>query len=189
MPVIVESNTPKEEKDEWRTLPKFYKALDSIYEFQYDFAATKENALAPLYFTKEKSALDQEHWFTDLSIPPVGFLNPPFSMLGPFLKKANEQIKWAGKSYGYGLICCLVKADAPETKWWRENVLNKGGVIRHEIKYLYPRLPYLDSLGLPQRTPDGIRKSPMFPSALIVMRSSPWSQARWVDWRTLTRST
>ena len=176
MPVIVKSSTPIERKDEWRTLPELYKPLAEEFSFQYDFAASEQNALSHRYFTEENSALDAALWWTDRTVPPFGWLNPPFSMFLEFMTKANEQIKLAGELFGYGAICCLVKADAPETKWWRNNVVDKHGHTKHEVRYLYPRVPYLDHNGVqvPYCT---------FPSALVIMRPRPWRHTTWVKWQ------
>ena len=180
MPNIVESNTPPLEKDEWRTLPALYDWLDDEFGFGYDFAATDENSLATGRFTKERSALDSNDWFhfgTDVAyLNTTGFLNPPFSQVGEFLAKANEQVLLAGEKFVKPVIVCLVRADAPETKWWRDNVLDSDGFIRHEVRYLYPRLPYCDPSG-------EVRKNILWPSALVIMRPIPWRYVRWFNWK------
>ena len=180
------SNTPKEERDEWRTLPALYTALDKEFKFGYDFAATKENRLATVYFSKEKSelrernALETDKWFVfgnDVAyLNTSGFLNPPFSKIGEFLARASKEIVIAGKEFGNPVIVCLVKADSPEATWWRDNVLDSDGYIKHEVRYLYPRLPYCN--------PNGeVKASPRFASALIIMRPTPWRHVRWVNWK------
>ncbi len=176
MPVIVESLTPKELKDEWRTLPSLYERLDREFKFQYDFAATKENALCENYFTKEKDALESEAWFFNYMSEPIGFLNPPFSKVYDFLAKATEQIELARLNHGYGLICCLVKADAPETKWFRHHAIDEFGRPKHELRYLWPRVPYVDIHG-------ETRNMTKFPSMLIIMRTNPWLNVHWVNWK------
>ena len=109
-------------------------------------------------------------------MPPSGFLNPPFSRVGEFLARADEEIIIAGKEFRNPVIVCLVRADSPETLWWRDTVLDYEGFVRHEIRYLYPRLPYCK--------PDGtVRKSPEWPSALIIMRPKPWRYVRWFNWK------
>lgn len=180
MPNRNPSNTPPSEKDEWRTLPALYAALDNEFKFRYDFAATDENVLSPqFYFTKESSALDKYLWFNYQQahgVQPHGFLNPPFSLIGEFLSRANEEIVVAGKDFPDPVIVCLVKANSPETSWWRDNVLDSDGYIRHEVRYLWPRLPYCK--------PNGeVRKGPEWPSCLIIMRPTPWRYVRWFNWK------
>jgi len=180
MPNVVNSSTPPSQKDEWRTLPSLYNWLDREFKFSYDFAATDDNSLAMGRFTKERSALDSDNWFywgTEVAYTnQVGFLNPPFSMVDEFLAKANEQIVLAGEKYLNPIIVCLVRADAPETKWWRKNVLDEDGFIRHEVRYLYPRVPYCDPSG-------EVQKNVLWPSALIIMRPKPWRYVRWFNWK------
>ena len=176
MPIVTNSLTPKELKDEWRTLPHLYDRLDREFRFKYDFAATPDNALSSAYFTKENSALDIDRWFYNDRLDPIGFLNPPFSLAYEFLTKANEQVELAGAMYGYGLICCLVRADAPETKWFRENALDEFGVPRHELRYLWPRVPYVNI--------DGETKNMnQFPSMLIIMRAKPYRLVFLENWK------
>ena len=43
--------------DEWTTPSALFRALDRRFGFELDPAATKENALCPMYFTKEDSGL------------------------------------------------------------------------------------------------------------------------------------
>lgn len=187
---ISSTSTPPGKKNEWRTLFKFWMALDRAFDFEYDFAATDDNALVDRqyahpelrYFTKENSALEADNWWRDPKASPTGFLNPPFSLLLPFMHKAREQIGVAKQQFGYGTIVILCPADKPETEWWRTGIaLDEDGLSRNEIRYLYPRLPYCNEEG-------EVKTSPNFPSALIIMRTTPWNYARWVNWRTLTKS-
>lgn len=181
------SRTPPGVKDEWRTLFDLWLALDKELHFGYDFAATDDNVLLPRdrysklrYFTRERSALDADNWWRDPNASPAGFLNPPFSLLLPFAKKAREQIGIAKQLFGTGTICFLCPADRPETKWWRTvTAVDDEGITRNEIRYLYPRLPYPDSEGK-------VQGSPLFPSAVVILRTAPWNYTRWVNWRTLT---
>jgi phage N-6-adenine-methyltransferase len=176
------TSTPPGKKDEWRTHLDLFKALDSAFSFSYDFAATRANALAPRYFTRERSALGADNWWTDPDAPPCGFLNPPFSLLKLFMIKAREQIGVAKQLFGYGTIVILCPADKPETEWWRTGIaLDEDGIARNEVRYLYPRLPYMNEEGI-------LKTSPHFPSALVIMRCTPWNYTRWVDWRTYSKS-
>lgn len=176
MPIVVDSLTPQQLKDEWRTLPHLYNRLDREFGFRYDFAATPENALSSTFFTKENSALDADTWFHNERIAPVGFLNPPFSQASEFLAMANDQVAKAHSTYSYALICCLVRADAPETKWFRHHALDKFGRPKHELRYLYPRVSYVNAYG-------ETKNMNQFPSMLIVMRSRPWNFVHWENWK------
>ena len=45
--------------EEWATPQKFYDELNNEFNFVVDVAATKENAKAPLFFTKKTDGLKQ----------------------------------------------------------------------------------------------------------------------------------
>jgi hypothetical protein len=127
--------------------------------------------------TDETDALlMHDSWFFGNAIPPHGFLNPPFSKIAGFLARANKEIVLAGKEFLNPVIVCLVKADSPEAGWWRDNVVDIDGGIRHEVRYLYPRLPYCNPSG-------EVRANPRFASALIIMRPTPWRYVQWVNWK------
>jgi len=169
------STTPPEEKDEWRTEPVLFNLLDQEFNFQLDVAATDDNALCPVYFTKEQNALELP-WADWFSAPPAIFCNPPFSQVGPFLLKGREE---AAK----GATCVfLVRADGLETVWWREGVLRKVYdhlyVPNYEIRFLSPRTNYYRPV-VTKAT--GVR----FPSVVIVMRSYTVLDPKvfWWNWK------
>lgn len=80
------SNTPEKDKDRWRTPPWLYAWLTDLYgPFDIDLTADKSNALCEKYFTKRMNALSKawrDHGRT-------GFMNPPYSEPGPFVKQAH----------------------------------------------------------------------------------------------------
>ena len=170
MPVITGSTTIN--KDEWRTdqilFDKVRKSLPLGIDL--DAAATKDNRLCPRYLSKEQDALASDWYQPELGIHTV-WLNPPFSVSNDFLRKANEE-----HSKGATIIC-LLRADSPETSWWRSNLVTKYGYLRHQVLYLYPRLNYFNEeyekvTGVP------------FPSCLVIMghnRSHPFAP-RWIEW-------
>lgn len=162
MPVVVNSSTPAQEKDEWRTDPVLFALLDEEFDFHIDVAATEENHLCPLYYDKEDDALARP-WVIPNRIVHRVFCNPPFSRAGDFLLKGREEAK-------KGAICVfLVRADGIETKWWRDGVLSLEDEQNtriyspaYQIRFLSPRVNYL--------RPDGTKASGVtFPSAIIVM--------------------
>ena len=78
-PILFSSAT-----DEWPTPRDFYAKLNRRYRFTLDPCATAENALCPLYFTKEQDGLAQD-WGTHRV-----FCNPPFGMIGKWVRKCFE---------------------------------------------------------------------------------------------------
>lgn len=65
--------------DNWTTPKKLFTYLDSIYDFNLDAAASKENALCARYLTKEDNALDYKIQNVDRI-----FCNPPYSLAKEF---------------------------------------------------------------------------------------------------------
>ena len=162
MPAVVNTNTPAQEKDEWRTDPVLFSLLDMEFDFHLDAAATRWNALIPWYYTEEDDALTLPWFIPESNIFKV-FCNPPFSRVGDFLLKGREE---AAK----GAICVfLVRADGVETKWWQDGVLSLEDDMNtriysptYQIRFLTPRVNYF--------RPDGSKASGVtFPSAIIVM--------------------
>jgi phage N-6-adenine-methyltransferase len=171
MPVITGTTTIH--KDEWRTDPALFRKVNAAFPLGIDLdaAATAENALCPTYLCAEDNALKVD-WYIPENGVNIIWLNPPFSMAHEFLKKANKEHEKGAT------IVCLVRADAPETAWWRDNVITKHGYLRHKVFYLYPRLNYFNT--------DNERVSGVtFPSCLILMghnRAQPF-YPRWINWQ------
>lgn len=159
MPVVVDTQTPQNEKDLWRTNTALFRLLDERFRFHLDAAASAENALCAHYYTEEDNALVQPWYRPDDGIWRV-FCNPPFSMFDQFLAKGNVECD-------KGALCVfLVRADALETAWWTDNIVvktaNNKGAPKHHVRILVPRVPYL--------LPDGKKsKNPQFATAVVLM--------------------
>lgn len=166
MPVLVDSTTPDEDKDEWRTDPLLFELCNREFKFNLDVAASDENTLCDTWYTKEDNAL-KRNWGMVRQLTNV-WCNPPFSLKHDFLQKGIEE-------HEKGVNCCfLVPADAPETSWWLHAAYDTtypvGGTWlwrpRFHVRNLRPRVNYY--------TPDGLhKKGNNRPSALIVMG---WNQ-------------
>ena len=166
MPVLVDSKTDPENKDEWRTDPILFQLCDREFHFNLDVAASAENALCFHYFTQKDNALKQS--WDILPVQANVWCNPPFSLKKEFLDKGREEHK-------RGANCCfLVPGDAPETDWWVSTVYDlvfpspRTLLYRPEyhVRMLSPRVNYY--------TPDGLhKKGNNRPSALIIMG---WNQ-------------
>lgn len=73
-----------DQKDSWRTPPEVVDPLHAKFDFKFDMAASDENHLFPLYYTKEKSAL-RARWG---KLDGWKWCNPPYSKPLPWVKKA-----------------------------------------------------------------------------------------------------
>jgi phage N-6-adenine-methyltransferase len=100
--------------EDFRTPREFMEFLWIEFKFSpwLDACASDFNHLAPTYYTKEYSCLDQE-WFGDT------WINPPYGRaIVPFLEKCNEQIF----NPDVDKIFALLPART-DTKWFHDIVL------------------------------------------------------------------
>ncbi|HDY8358242.1 TPA: phage N-6-adenine-methyltransferase [Klebsiella pneumoniae] len=84
------SNTPADQRDLWRTPPALFACLNAEFCFQLDAAAAAHNALCRKFITAEQNTLETP-WADYLSIPGYVWLNPPYSDITPFVKKAATE--------------------------------------------------------------------------------------------------
>ncbi|WP_048337361.1 phage N-6-adenine-methyltransferase [Klebsiella pneumoniae] len=108
------SNTPADQRDLWRTPPALFACLNAEFCFQLDAAAAAHNALCRKFITAEQNTLETP-WDDYLSIPGYVWLNPPYSDITPFVKKAAaESINQIG-------TVMLVPADT-SVGWFKEAI-------------------------------------------------------------------
>ncbi|RWT38202.1 phage N-6-adenine-methyltransferase [Enterobacter cloacae] len=108
------SKTPLDQRDLWRTPPALFASLDAEFCFQLDAAAAPHNALCRKFITAEQNTLETP-WSDYLSIPGYVWLNPPYSDITPFVKKAAAESK---NQIG---IVMLVPADT-SVGWFKEAI-------------------------------------------------------------------
>ncbi|HCL6099465.1 TPA: phage N-6-adenine-methyltransferase [Enterobacter cloacae] len=84
------SKTPLDQRDLWRTPPALFASLDAEFCFQLDAAAAPHNALCRKFITAEQNTLETP-WADYMSIPGYVWLNPPYSDITPFVKKAATE--------------------------------------------------------------------------------------------------
>lgn len=75
------SDTPKEIRDLWRTPKAVFEYYNKRFNFEWDLAASDENALCEKYFTAENSAFncDQSSFYGAV------FCNNPYSNITPWV--------------------------------------------------------------------------------------------------------
>lgn len=108
------SKTPLDQRDLWRTPPALFTSLDAEFCFQLDAAAAPHNALCRKFITAEQNTL-KTPWADYLSIPGYVWLNPPYSDIMPFVKKA------AAESVNQIGTVMLVPADT-SVGWFKEAI-------------------------------------------------------------------
>lgn len=108
------SKTPLDQRDLWRTPPALFASLDAEFCFQLDAAAAPHNALCRKFITAEQNTLETP-WADYLNVPGYVWLNPPYSDITPFVKKAAaESINQIG-------TVMLVPADT-SVGWFKEAI-------------------------------------------------------------------
>lgn len=108
------SKTPLDQRDLWRTPPALFASLDAEFCFQLDAAAAPHNTLCRKFITAEQNTLETP-WADYLTIPGYAWLNPPYSDITPFVKKAAAESK-----NQIGTVM-LVPADT-SVGWFREAI-------------------------------------------------------------------
>lgn len=108
------SKTPLDQRDLWRTPPALFASLNAEFCFQLDAAAAPHNALCKRFITAEQNTLETL-WADYLSIPGYVWLNPPYSDITPFVKKA------AAESANQIGTVMLVPADT-SVGWFKEAI-------------------------------------------------------------------
>jgi phage N-6-adenine-methyltransferase len=138
--------------DEWGTPLDLFRRLDSVWRFNIDVCASKENFKCPGYFDKEEDAL-KHSWRERLGVPGRCFMNPPFSKLREFCAKANSQVNFTGDSL---FVVALLPART-DTRAFHESIYGHA-----QIEFLKGRLRFE---GAPGPAP--------FPSMIVTWRK-PW---------------
>lgn len=83
------SNTPDIVRDLWSTPSELVAWMESEYgDYDIDAASSKENAVCEKFYSKETNCL-KRWWGSNKHI----WLNPPYSNITPFVKKAIEQME------------------------------------------------------------------------------------------------
>ncbi len=118
--------------DEWYTPRDYVEKLLKVYKIDIDAAANSSNSIVPLWFGEHSplgvnDSLALENWS---KYGDTFFLNPPFSMVDAFIKKARMEYERGAN------IIVLVPARV-DTKWWHNNVEHVADVrnIKGRLKY------------------------------------------------------
>lgn len=132
---------------EWRTPIDLFLALDREFGFNLDAAASVENHLCEMYWTKHFDGLQQE-W---APYSPI-YCNPPYATVGKWIAKAAEE---ADK----GATVVMLIAARPDTRAWQQHIIGRPNV---EVRFLPGRVKFIGESGQGQSAP--------FPSAVCIFR-------------------
>lgn len=117
----IQTNTPLNIKDYWRTSDRAYRDacyLCGVDNFNVDVAADDGNKKCYAYISEQADSLCIDWFLGDFE---NAWCNPPFSRKVEFLQKAYEQ--------RIGGLICMILPYEPCTKWWRENIDGKATVV------------------------------------------------------------
>ena len=134
------------------------RAKAGVDAWDLDVAACEESHLAEKFFTKADDGLTKE-WHGRV------WCNPPFSDIGPWVRKANYQAHTNAE-----VVAMLLPANRTEQAWWQQGIEDvrdrPGSILRTHF------LPSRTRFGHPGNR-DGIGVgSPPFGCVLLVWRRS-----------------
>ena len=135
-------------KEDWETPQDFYDRLNAKYHFEWDLAASDDNAKCSCYFTRDDNSLEQDWEGLSGNL----FLNPPYGReLKLWVKKASEtQLK-------RDQFLVMLIPSRTDTSYWHDYIFNHA-----EIEFLRGRLKF---------EVDGLSgDSAPFPSALVIYK-------------------
>lgn len=142
-------------KQDWPTPNDLFDALNKMYDFTFDLAASERNKKCDMFFGEVDDALQQE-W-----VGQSCWLNPPYggsgrNKLSAWIEKAHSQSKKHGNR-----IVVLIPART-NTSWWHEHCMKAK-----EIIFINGRPKFGDAKhGLPQ------------PLAIIVFEESEQNRVK-----------
>jgi len=120
--------------DEWGTPQWLFDLLNEEFDFQIDAAATPKNAKVPAAYFEDLDAVPTLEfcWYCKGSWERF-WLNPPYSKIAAFMKKAYEE------SQKGAVVVCLIPART-DTRYWHDYVMKS-----QEIRFIKGRLKFGDS--------------------------------------------
>ncbi len=125
-------------KQDWTTPKILFNKLNQEFNFEYDLAADKNNALCAKFYTKDNDGLKQ-NW------DGICWLNPPYG------DKSSKMVDWIKKSYNDSqinpnLTVVMLIPARTNTKWFHNYCMKAA-----EVRFICGRPKFGDSKhGLPQ---------------------------------------
>lgn len=147
------------QSDEWETPQDLFDVLDKEFKFQVDAACSNKNKKCDWYFKDSLNhdwigyGIDNGNLFLEGPLVGPFWLNPPYSKIAAFMKKAYEE------SLKGATVVCLIPSRT-DTKPWHDYIMKA-----HEIRFIKGRLRFVG--------PNCKGPAP-FPSCIVVFRGSPY---------------
>jgi phage N-6-adenine-methyltransferase len=130
-------------QDRWNTPRGLFAELDAEFDFALDVAADAGNALCPLWFGAEENGLTKP-W-----APHICWMNPPYSLIEPWTKKAAAEAR-------AGAVVVGLLPVRTDLAWFHRDVLAEGA----EVRFVRGRLKFSEGGSAP------------FPSMVVVWGNS-----------------
>lgn len=111
--------------DEWSTPKELFEDLNKRFDFKFDLAASKENALCEKFFSIDENAIAQDWSLID----GWSWLNPPYSEIFNFVHKATLEAEKGAN------IVMLIPARV-DTRWYH------GFVSKYHHSFIKGRLKF-----------------------------------------------
>lgn len=102
----------RDDVDDRRTPSEFFDPMHAERRFTVDAAASRENALLPVYWTRESDGLSQS--WSEHRV----WCNPPYSSIAAWVAKAWREMRDGGCES----VTMLLPANRCEQQWWQHNV-------------------------------------------------------------------
>lgn len=118
-------------RDDWETPPAVFDSInEAVGGFDYDAAASKDNAKAARYIDEEMDALDLGTYWGGPD--EFGWLNPPFSLAAKFAQRAAAECNTN--------VVALLPQSA-DTSWFHKWVWGKAAhlyFVTSRIQFIHP---------------------------------------------------
>jgi site-specific DNA-methyltransferase (adenine-specific) len=146
--------------DNWETPKWLFDKLDEEFHFDLDAACNPENCLSRTGYGyaigEDALKADWSKFMMDNGEDAsIFFLNPPYSQISAFMKKAYEE------SLKGAVVVCLIPVRS-DTRYWHDYVMKAD-----EIRFIKGRLKFTNPL-VPDTT------SATFPSCVVVFDSTDY---------------
>jgi len=148
-------------RDSWATPQEFFNLVKKKWNPTLDVCASESNHKCESYLTEEDDALTTE-WYPRNG---VAWMNPPYSDITPWVKKAVEEAQERRVK-----TICLLPCD-PSTKWW--SICEDYAAS--EIILLSPRIQFVP--------PTGIKKSSNPKASALVIISYGFDDPKRDFWK------
>ncbi len=161
---VMPQQKPGESKQDYQTPKAFIKAAEGllgISRFMCDLAAEEHNTISPSFISPEMDSLSEQWDWEVFTKDGWGWLNPPYSKIGPWAEKCHLSAQKGAK------VALLVPASVG-ANWYRDFIHNKAYTL-----FLNGRLAFM---------PD--QPNWLYPKDLILVLFNGWAVGSNVwDWK------